>query len=83
MKDNILTEEEIEEMTTDERLENIERLESLAIPLCIEEIRIPIYFYENENKEIFIDEESIYKELKEKLEEIKANPKDFLEIVNT
>jgi len=45
-------------------------------------IKIPIYFRQDEEtKEVFIDEDSIYSELKQKLEEIKENPEKFLEIV--
>jgi len=45
-------------------------------------IKIPIYFRQDEEtKEVFIDEDSIYAELKQKLEEIKENPKKFLDIV--
>jgi hypothetical protein len=80
MNDNILTTEEIEDMTTDERLENIKRLENGAITLMIEEIRIPIYFTQDEDKEVWIDEERIYEELKEKLRQIQEKPENFLEI---
>ena len=41
-------------------------------------IKIPIYFYQKDNKEIFIDEESIYQELKEKLQAIQEKPENFL-----
>jgi len=46
-----------------------------------EEIKIPIYFHQDENtKEVFIDEDSIYEELKEKLKAIQEKPENFLEI---
>lgn len=44
-----------------------------------EEIVIPIYFFK-ENGKIIIDEESIYDEMRNKIEEIKKNPHKFLEI---
>jgi len=43
-------------------------------------IKIPIYFTQDENKEVLIDEDSIYQELKEKLQAIKEKPENFLEI---
>jgi len=43
-------------------------------------IKIPIYFYQDENKEVFIDEDGIYKELREKLDEIQKKPENFLDI---
>ncbi len=43
-------------------------------------IKIPIYFHQDKNKEVFIDEDSIYKELKEKLKKIQEKPENFLEI---
>jgi len=46
-----------------------------------EVIKIPIYFYQDEEtKEVFIDEDSIYKELREKLNAIQEKPENFLEI---
>jgi hypothetical protein len=45
-----------------------------------EVIKIPIYFTQDENKEVWIDEDSIYAELKEKLKEIQEKPENFLEI---
>jgi len=45
-----------------------------------EEIAVPIYFIENDDGTIIIDEESIIKEFNEKLEKVVKNPKKYLEI---
>ena len=45
-------------------------------------IKIPIYFYQDDDKEVYIDEESIYKELRQKLDAIQEKPEDFLVIEN-
>jgi len=55
-----------------------ERQENGDIDECI---RIPIYFYQDEDtRKVIIDEESIYDELREKLDAIKEKPEDFVEI---
>jgi hypothetical protein len=45
-----------------------------------EEIQVPIYFLQEDNGEIIIDEESMTDEFNMKLEEVKKNPKKFLEV---
>ena len=45
-----------------------------------EVIKIPIYFYQKDNGEVIIDKDSIYSDLRNKLDDIEANPKKFLEI---
>lgn len=45
-----------------------------------EEITIPIYFQQKDNGKIIIDIESIRDEFDDKLEQVVANPKKFLEV---
>lgn len=43
-------------------------------------IKIPIYFAQSDEGTIWIDEDSIYEELRNKLSDITKNPSKYLEI---
>ena len=45
-----------------------------------ERIEIPIYFSQSDDKEVFIDEDSIFDVLREDLKKIQEKPENYLAI---